>query len=517
MKKSLCNQEDSLLMNNSAIDKGLMRAQALKKYSATITKNPASSQTGIFMKPDRNKVDNLKDANYEKLTDAGFAKVETPIKDGDVIIGLVNPKPTSKENEKPYKDNSTIYKSLVPGAVDKVITGFNNDGYPIIKMRVRSERIPAVGDKFSCYDSKTEILTDKGWIFFKDLTKKHKVATLIDGKKLIYENPEAVQCYQYQGKMYQIKSNQVDLCVTPNHKMWVAPRGTTTSMKNYKLERADEIIGKRRFYQKNVDEYQDEFVRNNLFTLPSYNNKSEIKLDMHSWLIFFGIWIAEGCIKDNWAITFATHKPRVKKELKLVCDLLNFDIIYASDRKGDKEKGIYNIWHIPNKQLINFMKPYNVGAVNKYLPEWVWSLSKEQARWLINGMMLGDGHWMKNGTMRYDTSSKQLANDFQRLCLHAGWSSNIMIKNKKGYTTYIKGRKAVCTTDAYRLTIITKQNNPKVNKNKQQDEWINYNGNVFCCTVSSGVIYVRRNGIPVFSGNSRSGSLLSLSQCKHIG
>ena len=143
------NQEDSLLMNNSAIEKGLFRAQALKKYFETIKKNPASSQTGIFMKPDRNKVDNLKDANYDKLTEEGYAEVETMIKDGDVIIGMVNPKPVTREDEKPYKDNSTIYKSLVPGAIDKVITSLNSDGYPIIKMRVRSERIPAVGDKFS--------------------------------------------------------------------------------------------------------------------------------------------------------------------------------------------------------------------------------------------------------------------------------------------------------------------------------------------------------------------------------
>ncbi|AUV58282.1 intein-containing DNA-directed RNA polymerase subunit 2 [Bandra megavirus] len=145
----IVNQEDSLLMNESAIQKGYMRAQALKKYFETIKKNPASSQTGIFMKPDPNKVDNLKDANYDKLSEEGYAKVETVIRDGDVIIGMVNPKPTTREDEKPYKDNSTIYKSLVPGAIDKVITEVNNDGYPIIKIRVRSERIPAVGDKFS--------------------------------------------------------------------------------------------------------------------------------------------------------------------------------------------------------------------------------------------------------------------------------------------------------------------------------------------------------------------------------
>lgn len=101
------------------------------------------------MKPDRNKVDNLKEGNYDKLTEKGYCKVETVIKDGDVIIGMVNPKPTSREDEKPYKDSSTIFKSLVPGAIDKVINGYNSDGYEYIKMRVRSERIPEVGDKFS--------------------------------------------------------------------------------------------------------------------------------------------------------------------------------------------------------------------------------------------------------------------------------------------------------------------------------------------------------------------------------
>jgi DNA-directed RNA polymerase beta subunit len=138
-----------MLMNRSAIEKGLFRAQALKKYFETIKKNPASSQTGIFMKPDITKVDIPKDANYNKLSEEGYAKPETYIQDGDVIIGMVNPKPVSREDEKPYKDNSTIYRSLVPGAIDRVFTGLNSDGYPIIKIRVRSERIPQEGDKFS--------------------------------------------------------------------------------------------------------------------------------------------------------------------------------------------------------------------------------------------------------------------------------------------------------------------------------------------------------------------------------
>jgi DNA-directed RNA polymerase II subunit RPB2 len=142
------NQEDSVIINKSAVERGMMRAMSLNKKNELIKKNPASSQIGMFMKPDSNKVDGMKVANYEKLSEEGYAKVETIIKDGDIIIGIVTPKTTTNEDEKQYRDNSIIYKSTVSGTVDYVITGNNNDGYPLIKMRIRSEKIPMVGDKF---------------------------------------------------------------------------------------------------------------------------------------------------------------------------------------------------------------------------------------------------------------------------------------------------------------------------------------------------------------------------------
>ena len=87
--------------------------------------------------------------NYDKLTEEGYID-KTVIKDNDVIIGMVNQKSTIIEDEKPYKDSSTIYKSLDPISIDKVIAPLNNDSYPI-KLRIRSERIPNVGDMFSTH------------------------------------------------------------------------------------------------------------------------------------------------------------------------------------------------------------------------------------------------------------------------------------------------------------------------------------------------------------------------------
>jgi DNA-directed RNA polymerase II subunit RPB2 len=144
------NQEDSLIFNQSSIDRGLFRVDSLKKYHSEIKKNPSTSQDDIFIKPDRNKVTGMKQGNYEKLNEKGFIPEETIIKDGDIIIGKVSPIQPTGNNNKVYKDNSEQFKSNVDGVVDRVHTNiYNSDGYEQYNMRVRMERIPIIGDKFT--------------------------------------------------------------------------------------------------------------------------------------------------------------------------------------------------------------------------------------------------------------------------------------------------------------------------------------------------------------------------------
>ncbi len=629
------NQEDSLLMNNSAIQLGLFRAQALKKYFETIKKNPASSQTGRFMKPDKNKVDIIKDVNYDKLTEEGYAKVETAIVDGDVIIGMVNPKPNASESEKQYKDNSTIYKSLMPGVIDKVITGVNSDGYPIIKIRVRSERIPIIGDKFSsragqkgtvgftphradmpfsesgltpdviinpnaipkrmtigqliecllakvcaikgvygdatpfsgvdinkindelvaagyaewgnevmyngmtgermptkifigptyyqrlkqmvgdkahCLGNDHEVLTLDGWKFHHQLSLNDKVATLVDNT-LVYQHPTKIHYYpNYKGDMYHIKTQQIDLMVTPNHRMWVSKRyGRNREWLDYDFELAEDIIGQRRKYKKNaywdVEDYQ--------FVLPHVdcNNGTSYPakvVDMKAWLTFFGIWIAEGYTTSaknkklpnskSYCIGICVHKQRVVNALYPALDKLDFH---------------YNVHNntlvIYNKQLYTYMKQFSVGAPNKFLPKWVWKLSADQARILLESMVLGDGTYHGSSSILYSTSSVRLADDVMQLALHCGWSSNKHLHLKAGNETVIRGKTVKSNYDNWRLAIIKTKNTPEINnghtknQNAQTEEIIrDYNKPVFCLEVPGGVFYVRRNGKSVWTGNSRS-------------
>jgi len=512
------NQEDSIIFNQSAIDRGIFRAESLKKFESEILKNPSTSQDDIFTKPDRNKVTGMKQGNYDKLNDKGYAPKETVLNNEDIMIGKISPIQPTGNNNKVYKDSSTIFKSNVQGVVDHIHTGvYNAEGYEMYNMRVRMERKPISGDKFTCYDDSHEVLTMDGWINIKDVTEKHRVASL-NNNKLVYQHPTETQSYDYEGDMYLVESNQISLCVTPNHRMWVRPRTG-----KYRAELAQDILHQRRCYKKNVDAIQVD--KNTEFF--EYNDKDEIthfkiedeKYEIKNWVRFFGIWLAEGCIhKQNSYIVISADKQRVKDELISIANFYGWNFNKQRDHPDASDR---NIWNLLNVKIFKYLLPQSVGAVNKSFPEWVWSLPVYLCQELINGMMLGDGHTMENGTRRYDTSSKKLADGFQRLCLHAGFSTNVSVKYEAGHCSQEiksgknKGKVIKSTCDAYRMTIIETQTEPQVNKNIKEkdgiiidnhDQMIEFKGKVYCCTVpGEGVMVVRRGGYMCLSGNSRHG------------
>lgn len=517
------NQEDSLIVNRTSIERGKFRAAYYKKYLVSVQKNQSTSQDDIFMKPDANKVTNMKHGSYDKLNEKGYAPEETVLLTNDAIFGKVTPVGDANEASKPFRDSSELYKMYPPGVVDRTYIDIQNqDGYLTRKASVRSDRVPRIGDKYCCYDDKTEILTSNGWILFKDLTTDHKVASLINGKTLKYQKPIEVQEYDHDGRMYKVNSQQVDLVVTDNHRMYVKRHGS----KVYRIEEAQFIENKIVKYQKNVSEldisHKSSYIRNGKFILPEYNDRDEIEIPLNEWIEFFGIWIAEGCLASSGTtVTIAANKQRVKDRLRVIVPVMGFKLCENMDHVDDEEKNTFNI---NNVQLASYFIPYNVGAVNKFLPKWVWTLTMEQCKLLLTAMLCGDGHRVskKSSTRRYDTSSIDLANDVQRLCLHSGYSCNIKLKYEKGHVSQKiksgknKGKRITSTEDSHRMSVITVQNNPIVNKyknnDKKQDSWIDYKGKVYCCTLpedphntSDGIVYVRRNEVPVWCGQSRHG------------
>lgn len=214
------NQEDSVIINQSALDRGLYRSSNLSKIMTTIQKNQSTSQDDIFIKPDPTTV-TLKHGSYDKLNENGYVPEETEVVKGDIVIGKISPIQPVGNSIKTFKDNSESYKYLIPGVVDKVWTKiYNHEGYEMRKVRIRSDRKPHIGDKMCCYSPDHEVLTDQGWVLINEITFEHKVACLIDNVTN-YCNPLDIQEYDYDGLMYGFESTRVNLKVTPNHRMYV--------------------------------------------------------------------------------------------------------------------------------------------------------------------------------------------------------------------------------------------------------------------------------------------------------
>jgi len=143
------NQEDGIIMNKSAIDRGLFNACYFEKFFDKVAKS-SNGLNDEFVKPDPMITSDYKKSNYDKLNNKGHVPEETEINFNDIIIGKVSSIANGNNKDKAWKDNSQTYKHYLPGIIDKVWDDIKDEeGYPIKKIRVRIPLKPMIGDKFS--------------------------------------------------------------------------------------------------------------------------------------------------------------------------------------------------------------------------------------------------------------------------------------------------------------------------------------------------------------------------------
>ena len=141
------NQEDSIIFNQSSIDRGLFSSTFYRTYKEEEKKNQLSGDEDKFCKPDVSKLLFPKPCNYSILDDNGFVPKNTYVTDGDIIIGKTIPIKSNSEYK--YRDSSVAIKYSEEGYIDNHYINTNSDGYKFCKVKIRSIRIPMIGDKFS--------------------------------------------------------------------------------------------------------------------------------------------------------------------------------------------------------------------------------------------------------------------------------------------------------------------------------------------------------------------------------
>ena len=145
------NQEDSTMMNQSSIDRGIFRSIFFRSYK-TEEKQQGSLVQETIERPNKDLTAGLRHGTYDKLDDDGIAPPGTRVSGDDVVIGKTSPLPddgSGMPQRFQRKDCSTSLRHSESGMVDSVLVTTGADGSRFVKMRVRSIRIPQVGDKFA--------------------------------------------------------------------------------------------------------------------------------------------------------------------------------------------------------------------------------------------------------------------------------------------------------------------------------------------------------------------------------
>ena len=143
------NQEDSVIFNQSAIERGLFRATTYKTFTAEEKKEGSYQYCKLGRVPHEYRRSGL---DYSKLDDSGVIRLRTeeghsmPVSRDTVLVGKIFIF-SSKHSDEKISDCSLVAKKGEDGFVDRIEESVTPDGYRMVKVIVRKSRIPEVGDK----------------------------------------------------------------------------------------------------------------------------------------------------------------------------------------------------------------------------------------------------------------------------------------------------------------------------------------------------------------------------------
>ena len=144
------NVEDSILINESAVKRGLFNTtyyNMYETYEETSTSQTSNSNEKRIAEVLKYNLQRTKPGyNYNELDEMGLIKPNTLVDDKTVLIGKIS---YPKNNPTVVSDDSIFPKKGQLGYVDKTYITENDEGRRVAKVRIREDRKPAVGDKFA--------------------------------------------------------------------------------------------------------------------------------------------------------------------------------------------------------------------------------------------------------------------------------------------------------------------------------------------------------------------------------
>ena len=351
-----------------------------------------------------------------------------------------------------------------------------------------------------CYDDKVEVLTNKGWKFFKDLDKTELFLSINPETGEGEYVPAVAWINQYyEGDMVYRKSKCFDLANTPNH-----------------------VHVGRKHGQKHISLVNESDIKDNfsfLSHIPSWkgidtpfiviDNK---KYDTNLFCEFLGYYLSEGSFTE-WGdknrtiprrrVNISQKKSEAKEKIIKCCGALFKNVIVT------KERIEFNLNKENDKDLIHIIRSFG-HAHEKYVPDFIKELSPKYIKIFLDAFLLGDGT-VHRGVLYdgyqckpqriYSTSSVKLKDDLGELLLKVGKCPSFKNRGKSIYHCKKQKKDYLARYDQWNVAEL----NSKYRYGKVMKKEIKpYKGFIYDVELEKNhTLVVRRNDNVCVSGNCR--------------
>lgn len=350
-----------------------------------------------------------------------------------------------------------------------------------------------------CFDDETEILTDEGWKKFQNLHRDEQVLTLNpDTGEAEFQKPLAYQVYEHDDDLFVCEGQALSFAVTPEHRQWARLKGG-----EYGFYPTREIWS-RRFAVRTtssgwVGEIPDrvripgfEFAQRICTQYGSYGSTAtavperavESVEEIRALALLCVYYATEGSPivgRGEGVVVYGDHCEKVSS----LAGILGLKSSRWRDPRNDVPRTL-----VRGGRAIRtlFEQECGMGSARKKLPRWVLDLPTNLLTEVWETLVATDGRRDDRGRENFVTTSLEFAGQVQEILCKLGFSSSLMHKKtpEERLQVYIVSKRT--RTEAW------------ANKNARVERRT-YNGKVYCVTTENGIVFVRRDGKPHFSGN----------------
>lgn len=393
------------------------------------------------------------------------------------------------------KDKETVTDPSTGRKIPNVLSGYQY----FLKLHHTSEsksQARGFGD-YTCFDSQTEALTARGWINWPEIKDDDLFAVPVNNK-WTYEKATKITKENYTGELVGFSGRYVDYLVTPNHRLYYY----TEKLPEKRFERADVLSVRARFDMVQagwiLDGSNEEYI---VINPASINPRAKtIILPINLYAELMGWWLSEGCVswhpeRDEYKIRIYQSFEVNKDKLDKICACISAcGFKYCFTRTRGKITGI----SFNSATLCNHLKQFG-KCRDKFIPRNLLNACFAARKILFDSLIAGDGHYYaESDNWTYTTLSKQLADNVQELALSLGLSASVKNKDRLFKYPHKNFLTTVWTVGIGHHRSVKIKNWPGIVGHYRRL----YSGTVYCATLPSGLVYIRRNGKCLLTGNS---------------